>query len=66
MIFHLRMWNFISSLVILIFLWSVQANECTSQCDADHPSGHAVTFCGLDGMTYKTTFDAYSVDDGAM
>jgi hypothetical protein len=57
-------------LCILLFLtpWATElchASECTDACNSAHPNGIAVTFCGIDGVTYHTTSETLSGNEGA-
>jgi hypothetical protein len=41
---------------------SVFADECTQACDVARPTGENITFCGIDGLTYSSTFEAVNKD----
>jgi hypothetical protein len=47
---------FVGFLTFFLFP-SVHGNVCTDNCDATHTTGLPITFCGIDGVTYNTTYD---------
>jgi hypothetical protein len=46
---------------LLILLINVaDGNDCLKSCDLNHSEGDAYTFCGIDEITYTTTYEAIS------
>jgi hypothetical protein len=51
-----------SFLIGSLFFAFSRGSECTQACDEKYPTGIAVTFCGIDKVTYRSTFDAVDSD----
>eukprot|EP01040_Poterioochromonas_malhamensis_P007057 gene7057-7619_t len=53
---------FFLALIVIFYAVEVHGNDCASSCDVKYTGGMQITMCGIDKVTYSTTFDALDHD----